>query len=335
MEITAMAAMERGAELSQWQFQPGPLGPFECLVRVQTCGLCYSDVHMIDNDWAMSRYPLVPGHEVVGTVVELGEMATHLAIGDRVGVGWQRAACMQCPDCLRGQENLCSQTEALIGEGYGGFADHVVADSRFVFRLPDGLTTQLAGPLLCGGATVYTALRHAGMSSGQDIGIIGVGGLGHLAVQFAAKLGNRVTVFTSSADKAELAAQLGAHEAVLTARDEPLPTPKRPFEILLNTAPASLDWAAYVEQLDSNGTLAFVAAPEAPLTLPAFSLMLKQRRIVGSVIGSRSTITEMLRIADTFGVAPIVETFPLDEVNTAIAKLRDGSVRYRAVLTVP
>ncbi|MDA0268217.1 MAG: NAD(P)-dependent alcohol dehydrogenase [Cyanobacteria bacterium] len=334
MQINAFAALEKGAELQPFSFQAKPLQAFDCAIKVMACGICHSDIHMIHDDWNQSRYPLVPGHEVIGEVVEVGSQVTHLKVGDRVGVGWQQAACMHCLDCMKGNHNLCDQAEGLIVNGYGGFADSMVADSRFAFKLPPGVSTQSAGPILCGGATVYAGLRNAGMTSGQNIGVIGIGGLGHLAIQFASRLGNRVTVFTTSADKAEFATQLGAHEAILVPPGGSPPLPIRKLNILINTANQALDWLGYVNHLDSNGTFVFVGIPSEPLTIPVTPLTAKQRRIMGSEIASPAVIMEMLQIVDQFGIQPRVETFPLAQVNEAIQHLRDNKVRYRAVLTI-
>jgi uncharacterized zinc-type alcohol dehydrogenase-like protein len=289
---------------------------------------------MIHDDWDISRYPLVPGHEVIGEVVEVGSQVTHLKTGDRVGVGWQQGACMQCRDCLKGHQNLCDQAEGLIVSGYGGFADYMVVDSRFAFLLPEGISTESAGPILCGGVTVYAGLRNAGMGSGQEIGVIGIGGLGHLAVQFASRLGNRVTVFTTSADKAEFATQLGAHEAILVPAGGSPPLPVNRLNIIINTANQALDWLGYVNYLDSNGTFVFVGMPSEPLTIPVTPLTSKQRRIMGSEIGSPAMITEMLDVVEKFGIQPMVELFPLAQANEALQRVLDNKVRYRAVLTV-
>jgi alcohol/geraniol dehydrogenase (NADP+) len=334
MKINALAALEQGAALVPFSFDAAPLKPFDCAIKVLACGICHSDIHMVQGDWGISRYPLVPGHEVIGEIVELGSQVTHLAKGDRVGVGWQQGACMHCLDCLRGDNNLCDQAEGLIVKGYGGFADYMVVDSRFAFMLPKEISTEHAGPILCGGVTVYAGLRNAGMSSGQEIGVIGIGGLGHLAIQFASKLGNRVTAFTASADKAEFATQLGAHEAILVPPGGSPPLPMNRLNIIINTANQSLDWLGYVNYLDSNGTLVFVGIPSEPFSLPVESLLGKQRRIMGSEIGSPAMITEMLQIVDKFGIEPIIETFPLAEANEALQKVQDNKVRYRAVLTV-
>jgi uncharacterized zinc-type alcohol dehydrogenase-like protein len=334
MQINALAALEKGAPLQPFSFQTAPLKAFDCAIKVMACGICHSDIHMIHDDWDISRYPLVPGHEVIGEVVEVGSQVTHLKTGDRVGVGWQQGACMQCRDCLKGHQNLCDQAEGLIVSGYGGFADYMVVDSRFAFLLPEGISTESAGPILCGGVTVYAGLRNAGMGSGQEIGVIGIGGLGHLAVQFASRLGNRVTVFTTSADKAEFATQLGAHEAILVPAGGSPPLPVNRLNIIINTANQALDWLGYVNYLDSNGTFVFVGMPSEPLTIPVTPLTSKQRRIMGSEIGSPAMITEMLDVVEKFGIQPMVELFPLAQANEALQRVLDNKVRYRAVLTV-
>jgi len=295
------------------------------------CGLCHSDIHMIDNDWRMAHYPLVPGHELVGEVVELGAGIAHLKVGQRVGVGWQRSACLQCPECLRGAENLCSENKGTITDGYGGFADHIQVDARFCFPLPDGIASVAAGPLLCGGVTVYSGLRHAGMTSGQEIGVVGVGGLGHLAIQFASRLGNRVTALTSSANKIEIAVKLGAHEAIVY-HDAPTRKPARPFDILISTAALNLDWPAFIDLLGPDGTLVFVGIPPKPFMFNPGLLLQKRRRIMASPIGGRAVVMETLKVADRFGIEPMVERFPLRDVNKAIDRVRGNLVRFRAVV---
>lgn len=334
MQINALAAFQKGEDLKTYTFDPGQLQNYDCLIEVLACGICHSDIHMIDNDWGVSRYPLVPGHEVIGKVIELGSEVKHLKIGDRVGVGWQMSSCLQCPDCLKGNENLCNNKKELIVHGYGGFANYLQLDSRFVFPIPAGIATEDAGPLVCGGITVYSALRYAGMSSGQEIGVIGVGGLGHMAVQFASKLGNKVTVFTTSQDKAEFAQQLGASHVIVVPAGESPPAPTRLLDIIISTVPHSLDWAAYLEYLNSDSTFTIVGVPKEPINLSIWSLLLKRRRFMSSPIGGRAMIMEMLSVADRFGIKPIVETFPLQEVNEVMQKVRDNKVRYRAVLTV-
>lgn len=334
MKIEAYAAKQQGATLEPYTFEAEQPRGYECIIKLLACGVCHSDIDMINNTLAMSKYPLVPGHEVVGEVVEIGPEVTHLKKGDRVGVGWQRSSCLQCRDCLRGNENLCDRKQNLIVTGAGGFANYLSVDSRFAFPIPDGIDTKAAGPLLCGGITVYSALRYAGMGSGLEIGIIGVGGLGHIAVQFASKLGNRVTVFTTSQDKADFASKLGAKEAIVVKKGEKPPAPSRRLNILLSTVPSTIDWGAYIEFLDADGTFSIVGVPEEPLNVPLFSLLTKRRRIMSSPIGGRAMMMEMLSVAEEFGIEPMVEVFPLEAANEAIEKVRNNRVRYRAVLTV-
>ncbi|WP_373872754.1 zinc-binding dehydrogenase [Microseira wollei] len=200
--------------------------------------------------------------------------------------------------------------------------------------MPPGIDTEVAAPLLCGGITVYSALRYAGMTCGQEIGIIGIGGLGHLAVQFASHLGNSVTVFTTSDDKAQFATQLGARHVVVVPPGASPPAAKQKLNIILSTVPIALDWEAYLQYLDSDGTLSLVGVPSEPLNIPLFPLLIKRRLVMASPIGGRGMMMEMLSIADRFGIKPIVETFPLPQANEAMQKVRDNKVRYRAVLTV-
>ena len=303
------------------------------IIRVLACGLCHSDLHMIDNDWRCSEYPLVPGHEVVGIVEETGSQVAHLRPGDRVGVGWQRASCGVCDDCVRGEESLCDRHDALIVGHHGGFAEFVEVDARFAFPLPQGVATNDAGPLLCGGITVYSALRHAGLRPGSRVGVIGLGGLGHLAVKFASALGSSVTVFTGSASKHADAARFGAKETLLLSRGEPERAPATPLDILLDTTSGDFPLDHLVRTLASDGTLCLVGAARARLDLPLHALLEKRRRVMASPIGGTVMIREMLRVADALGVRPETELFPMADANLALDRLRANAVRYRAVLT--
>lgn len=332
MRVKGWAATSAGSHLTPLEYELEVEGSHEVLVEVETCGICHSDIHMIDNDWRISHYPLVPGHEVVGRVVAMGEAVEGLRLGQRVGIGWQASACMTCPDCLAGNENLCDANEGLIVTGRGGFASHVKVDGRFAFAFPEKLPPG-ASPLLCGGVTVYSALRAAGMRSGQQIGVIGLGGLGHMAVLFASRLGNSVTVFTTTPEKVEQARQLGAEEGLLVPANARAPKPTKRLHILLATVPQSLDWQGFLEWLGSDGTLAIVGAVAKPLEIPVGALLGKRRRVMASPIGGRATMVEMLELAARLGIAPRVETFPMEEVNKAIEKVRHNQVRYRAVLT--
>lgn len=329
MRIQGFAALNKKEELSEFQYDSKPIKDYDCIVKVHTCGICHSDIHMMDNDWNMSSYPLVPGHEVVGVVEEVGKLVNHLKAGDRVGVGWQSGACLECEDCLRGNENLCRRAESTIVGRHGGFASHIQLDSRFCFKIPDSIASEHASPLLCAGITVFSALRYAGMTSGQNIGVIGIGGLGHLAVQFASKLGNRVTVFTTSPDKEEFALANGATEVVVGSPKKV----KNKLNIILNTTHNDLDWPRFLSFLDSDGTLSFVGVPPSTLSNVHVGMLLDRRlRIMGSPIGGRAMIHDMLRISAEQKIRPVIERFTASNANAAITKVRENKIRYRAVL---
>lgn len=329
MKIQALAVHEAKGELRPFSYEVDKLGEHECIIKVTACGICASDLTSMDRT---ARFPMVPGHEVAGEVVRVGSAVQRLKPGSRVGVGWQAGACLECNDCLRGHENICDKSRSLINTEYGGFADHLKVDARFAFSLPGDIEAKMAGPLMCAGATVYAALRSGGMSSGQRIGVVGVGGLGHIAVQFANKLGNDVIAFTGSSDKAEFASRLGAKDAVVVPRGGKVPGDGRKLDIILVTSGEELDWGSYLGQLDSGGALVLVAITFKPISIPVLAMIGKQRRIMASLIGSRASINEMLSLAARLEVRPIIETFPLAQASEAVSRVRENKVRYRAVL---
>ncbi|MDH5404279.1 MAG: alcohol dehydrogenase catalytic domain-containing protein, partial [Candidatus Heimdallarchaeota archaeon] len=222
MNISAMASFNPKEELKPFNFQMEEPINNEVIIEIDNCGLCYSDIHMIDNDWRASTYPLVPGHEIIGKIIKTGEVATKYKLGEVVGVGWQKDSCLRCKLCSDGFENLCqSGNQGTIIGNHGGFATHIKLKDDFVFRIPEKLNSNTAAPLLCAGTTVYSGLISSGMQANQKIGIIGLGGLGHLATQYASKLGNQVTVFEKNDDKVDLAYDLGADDIVITNPDVP------------------------------------------------------------------------------------------------------------------
>lgn len=330
MIYKAYTVNNKGQELHLQEIEAKPLEHMDCRIRVETCGICHSDIHMIDNNWKISKYPFVPGHEIVGRVVEIGKSVTHINLGDRVGVGWQSGACFSCDDCMAGNENLCDSNLGTIVGRDGGFAEHVKVDSRFAFKIPNSLESALASPLLCGGITVFSALKHAGMTYGGRIGVIGIGGLGHMAILFAKKLGNMVTAFTTSPDKAKFAESLGADEVVVKPGFKS--KIKKKMNIIINTTHSDLDWSYYIHQLDSDGVLTFVGVPPTPMSLPVGSLLGKRKRVMASPIGGRKDIYEMLNLASEYKIHPIIEKYPISKINEAIQDVRENKVKYRAVL---
>lgn len=329
MKIHGYAALAPRERLKSFTYDASPLEPFEVLIQVTDCGLCHTDLFMIDDAWHRSTYPLLPGHEIIGTVVKTGSLAA-LKKGERVGVSWVRSACMQCPQCLRGDTNICLAKEGIYNNGrYGGFADHVVADSRFVFLIPDAIDSAHAAPLLCAGATVYAPLLNYRILPSHSVGVIGIGGLGHLALQFYHAYGCEVSAISSTASKEKEAVDFGADHFYTWEKP---PSPHQ-FDFLLCTSDALIDWNFVLTLLRPNGILCFVSRPPAFTLDPTF-LVSPQRRIVGSNNANRALMNEMLAFAARHGIKPKIEKMPLAKVNEALEKIRTNSVRYRIVLTL-
>jgi uncharacterized zinc-type alcohol dehydrogenase-like protein len=329
--VDAYAAREAGASLAPFDYEPAALEPHDVEIEITHCGICHSDLHLIDNDWLTSKYPLVPGHEVVGTVARKGAQVTHLEAGARVGVGWQCGSCLECEWCERGDENLCANiVETCVGR-HGGFADRIIVDSRFAFAIPDTLSSEVAAPLLCGGITVYSPLReHARPDS--RVGVIGIGGLGHLAIRFARAFGCEVTAFSSTAAKEDEARAHGAHHFVSSVDDAALKAQRESLDLIVSTVNIPLNWKRYVSALRPHGVLSFVGALAEPVSIHTGMLMAKNRSVTSSPIGGRSAMREMLDFAARHGVGAQVETLPMSDVNTALDRLRRNDVRYRFVL---
>jgi uncharacterized zinc-type alcohol dehydrogenase-like protein len=333
MSIKAYAVMAPKQQLQRFEYDPAPLGPNEVEVAVECCGICHSDIHVIDNDWMSSVYPLVPGHEVVGSVSRIGAYVSHVKVGDRVGIGWECDSCGTCEWCTKGEENNCQQNRATCVGHYGGFAQAVRCDERFAFQVPSSLESKNAAPLLCGGITVYSPMRLYGVKPQDRVGVVGIGGLGHFALQFARSFGCHVTAFSTSAGKVEEAKHLGAHEFVLSSDPSALKAQAGKLDFILVTAFASLDWPTYVAMLRPHGKLCFVGAILQPLTVPIFDLMFGHKSVCGSVIGGRAMIAEMLTFAARHKIQAMTEVMPMDKCNEAVTKVRNNQARYRMVLT--
>lgn len=309
----------------------GPLGPEDVEVAVEHCGLCHSDVSVLNNDWGISQYPAILGHEVVGRVTALGPNAKGLSIGQRVGVGWNSGSCMHCRQCMSGDHNLCLQVQPTIVGHRGGFASHIRAHWAWAIPLPGNLNAAEAGPLLCGGVTVFAPLAmHAKPTS--RVGIIGIGGLGHMAVKFAAAYGCDVTAFTSSDRKFDEARGFGADHVLATRDADAIKKLAGSLDLLISTVNVPLDWQAMINSLAPNGRLHVVGAVLEPIPVGAFSLIMAQRSISGSPTGSPVTIGTMLDFASRHNIAPQTEHFPISQVNDAFARLESGKARYRIVL---
>ena len=330
--VHAYAATSPSSPLTPFTYELPPIDAEHVDIRVEYCGICHSDLSMLRNEWGFTTYPLVPGHEVVGRVEVVGSLVKNLKVGDRVGLGWFSESCMTCPQCMGGDHNLCGSGEGTIVGRHGGFADLVRAHWAWAIKIPEALPAVSAGPLFCGGITVFSPIVEFNVRPTDRVGVIGAGGLGHLAIQFLNKWGCEVTAFSSTPDKADELTKLGAHRVVNSRDSEALKAEAGRFDFIISTVAVPLEWMAYVAALAPKGRLHTVGAIPEPVALEAFPLIMGQRSFSGSPLGSPATTALMLDFCARHGIAPIVEEFPLSEVNKAIDRLENGSPRYRVVL---
>ncbi len=312
------------------------LGPDEALIRVKACGVCHSDLHLVDGDWASwgTPLPIIPGHEVTGLVEKTGETVRDLSPGDPVGVPWMQYACGRCAPCRSGAEMLCAAQRSTGVTVHGGYAEFVKAPAAFVHRIPAGLDVVEAAPLLCAGVTVFAPLRRAGNLAGRTVAVAGIGGLGHLAIRMADAMGARVVAILRGDGKADLARRLGARETIDSEKEK---IGKRlagmgGADLILVTAVSARVFEECIPGLAPNGTLVVAAAIAEPAKVIPAALLTGQKRIMGSLIGTRDDMDAMLRFAADHGIAPMIERHPLDKVNDVLERLRQGKVRLRAVL---
>ncbi len=330
--IKAYAAFEAGGELKPFAYDPGELGVEDVEIQVESCGICHSDLSMINNEWGFSQYPLIPGHEVIGKVVSLGKFARNLQIGQRVGLGWFSSSCMDCEWCVSGNHNLCLKAEGTIVGRHGGFADRVRAHHTWVIPLPEGIDPTAAGPLFCGGITVFNPILQFNIKPVDRVGVIGIGGLGHMAIRFLRAWGCDVTAFSSSPDKEAEAKQMGANHFINSRDSEAIKAISGTFDVILAAVNVDLDWDTYIAALRPMGRLHFVGAVPKPISSTIFPMLLGQKSISGSPLGSPASVSKMLNFAARHNVEPIVEYFNFNRVNEALDRLQSGSARYRIVL---
>ncbi len=330
--INAYAVNTAGGKLELFQYDPGILKDEEVEINVEYCGICHSDLSMINNEWGMSQYPLVPGHEVVGTIGAIGDRVTTLKIGQRVGLGWFSHSCNHCEWCMSGNHNLCSTAEQTIVGRYGGFADKVRAHEEWVTPLPEGIDPAKVGPLFCGGLTVFNPIVEFNVKPTDSVGVIGIGGLGHMALRFLRGWGCDVTAFSTNPDKEAEARELGANHFVNSRDAKALEMVANSFDFIISTVNADLNWAVYINALRPKGRLHFVGVAPNPIQTHAFPLIVGQKSVSGSPLGSPTTTVKMLDFVARHGIEPVTETFDFSQVNEAIAHLESGKARYRIVL---
>lgn len=332
MTIRAYAAHEIKGRLTPFTYDPGELKPDQIEMDVIACGVCHSDLSMLNNEWGISAYPLVPGHEVVGKIAATGGNVKHLSVGDTVGLGWFSGSCMTCDQCMSGNHNLCAGNEQTIVNRFGGFADKVRCNAEWAVRLPSGLDASQAGPLFCGGITVFNPIVQFDVKPTDRVGVIGIGGLGHLALQFLNKWGCEVVAFTASEAKRDEALAMGAHRVVHSRDEAQLAALAGSLHFILSTVNADLNWSLFLSALAPKGRFHTVGVIPSPIPVPAFPLIAGQKSISGSPLGSPTTLRKMLEFCERHRITPITEHFPMSRVNEAIHHLESGKARYRVVL---
>lgn len=341
MKTVGYAALAQGAPLAPWQFDRRDPRPDDVSIQILYCGVCHSDMHAARNDWGNARYPVVPGHEIVGRVTAIGPDVTAHAVGDIVAVGCLVDSCGHCHHCRRDDEHFCQNgytgtyggTDRITGEiTRGGYSTAIVVSDHFVLRVPAGLDIAKVGPLVCAGITTYSPLRHWGVGPGSRVGVIGLGGLGHMAVKFAVALGASVTVMSRTSDKTADALELGADRLLASGDSAAMKAAANSFDLIIDTVPVKHDINPYLPLLDIDGTLVIVGqvGPIAePSTVP---LLMGRRSVAGSLIGGLAETQEMLDFCARKAILPEVEMIRMDEINTAFERMDRADVRYRFVI---
>jgi uncharacterized zinc-type alcohol dehydrogenase-like protein len=329
--IFGYAAKEVGQPLEPFIYaQPG-MGINDVRVSVTHCGLCHTDIQAIDDFYEITEYPFVPGHEIVGYVSQVGSAVSTLKVGDRVGIGWQGRSCMQCEWCLKGQEEMCMDiVNSATWKPYGGFSSSVVVDHRFAYPLPEEMPSEFAAVLMCAGISVFTPLHRYALQPSLKVAIMGVGGLGHLAIQFSHALKHEVTVISSSSNKMEQAISFGADHFILSTDEAGLRQHYFDFDILLITATGELPWYYLLNIVKKEGRVILVSFPD--VSMHPRDLVAHNLSITGSFLGNHASMGEMLSFAQKHHITPMVETMPVSQVNEAIERVRENKVRYRIVL---
>lgn len=333
----AIAAKEK---LQPFSFERRDLGPHDVLITISHCGICHSDIHQTRNEWGISLFPMVPGHEIVGTVSRVGSEVARFKVGDRAGVGCFVDSCRTCPACREGLEQYCDGGTVWTYSGQdkaglitqGGYSNQIVVDEHYVLRIPAPLSLAGAAPLLCAGITTYSPLRQWGVGRYHKLAVVGLGGLGHMAVKIAKAMGTEVTVLSTSESKQEDAKRLGAANFAVTSDPQAFTKLQGCFHYILDTVSAPHDYNAYLNLLKTDGTMILVGAPETPTPVQAFSLIFKRRRLAGSLIGGIKETQAMLDFCAEHQIESDIEMIPIQQVNEAYDRVVRGDVRYRFVI---
>ncbi|RLN95438.1 hypothetical protein BBJ28_00008146 [Nothophytophthora sp. Chile5] len=345
--VHAYASFAKDEEIKPWEYQTRPLGPDDVEIKISHCGICGSDLHTIDSGWGPSMYPCVVGHEIVGEVTQAGPAVKGMKVGDRVGVGAQVWACLNkdanapCKECASGDDAYCPHKVWTYNDmykdgaiAYGGYADYVRVTHEYAFKIPDNIPSDVAAPLLCAGTTVFTPLKEAGVKPGYRVGVVGIGGLGHLGIQFAKAMGaDAVVAFSRSSNKEAEVRALGATEFVVYTDEKQATAAASSVDVLLICANANdMPYSTFLSFLAVRGSCIMVGLPNDLVKFSAFHVVAKGAKFVGSNIGSIADIKDMLKVASEKNVRPVIQKLPMAKVNEGIKMVRDGTVRYRVVL---
>ncbi len=328
------------SELAPFHFERRDPGPDDILIEILYCGICHTDIHQARNEWGMSMYPMVPGHEIVGRAARVGSNVRNFKVGDTVGVGCFVNSCRDCPDCDGGEEQFCEKGRVMTYNGlerdrstptFGGYSSQIVVDSNYVLRIPENLDPAAAAPLLCAGITTYSPLKRFGVRQGDRVGVVGLGGLGHVGVKIAASMGAAVTVFSTSQAKESDAHRLGATEFIVSGNADPGTLANR-FHLIIDTVWAPHDLNPYIAMLKRDATMVIVAASPEPARIEAFPFIMGRRRLAGSLIGGIRETQEMLDYCAANGIVSDIEVIPISKINEAYERTVAGDVRFRFVI---
>lgn len=341
LKARGYAAYDPKSPLRSFSFERRDPGPQDVQIEILYCGVCHSDVHQVRDEWGNSAFPVVPGHEIVGRVVKAGSEVKSFKAGDLAGVGCMVDSCGTCPECAEGLEQYCDRTVFTYNSPdkhtgkvtYGGYSNQIVVDQRFVLRISDKLALAATAPLLCAGITTYSPMRHWNVSKGQKVGVVGLGGLGHMAVKFAHAFGAHVVLFTTSPGKTEDAKRLGADEVVISKNPDEMKQHVQSFDFILNTVAAPHDLDQFMALLKRDGTMCLVGVPDQPHPSPSVAnLIFKRRKLGGSLIGGIRETQEMLDFCAEHGIVSDIEMIKMDGINEAYDRMVKSDVKYRFVI---
>ncbi|PQZ96561.1 alcohol dehydrogenase [Arthrobacter sp. MYb211] len=337
--VNAYASPSATEGLIPTQIERRDVGPHDVLIDIKYSGICHSDIHTVRGEWGPQTYPLAPGHEIAGIIAEVGSAVTKHKVGDRVGVGCMVNSCMECENCLAGDQQFCDKSVGTYGatdrDGtitQGGYSTHVVVTENFVLSIPEGIELDVAAPLLCAGITTFSPLKHWGAGPGKKVAVVGLGGLGHMAVKIASALGAEVTVLSQSLKKKEDGLHMGASDYRATSDENTFKELQKSFDLIINTVSASINVSDYLGLLRVNGTMVNVGAPAEPLPVNAFALIGGRRSFAGSQIGGIEETQEMLNFCAEHGIGAEIEVIAAEQINEAYERVMKSDVRYRFVI---